>query len=173
MLEIRAAISPVQLGPSTPTVSLLWAQLAGVSPALSWHLAAAAPSLGGVEGLGDRALAVVKASEAEALARICSRMGKCTGHCRHPAWSCSPPHHDELHSPKHRRPLSDSTKPGGQTHWKLPGVLVHVPKRQMLGSSSHSLISGSTRDILLTEQPKVPAFLTALTPAEAVISGEL
>lgn len=79
----------------------------------------------------------------------------------------------ELHSPKHRRPLSDSTKPGGQTHWKLPGVLVHVPKRQMLGSSSHSLISGSIADVLLTEQPKVTPFFVALKPGEVVISGEL
>lgn len=79
----------------------------------------------------------------------------------------------ELHSPKHRRPLSDSTKPGGQTHWKLPGVLVHVPKRQMLGSSSHSLISGSIADVLFTEQPKVTPFFMALKPGEVVISGEL
>lgn len=173
MLETHTAISPVEVSPSTPTVSLLWAQLTGISPAFSWHLAAATPSLGCVEGLGDRALSVVKASEAETLASVCRRMGKCTGHCRHPGWLCSPPQRDELHSPKHRRPLSDSTKPGGQTHWKLPGVLVHVPKRQMLGSSSHSLISGSTRDVLLTEQPKVTPFLIALKPPEAVMSGEL
>lgn len=51
-------------------ISFLWAQLTWVSPAFSWHLAAAAPSLGGVEGLGDRALPIVKASEAEALASI-------------------------------------------------------------------------------------------------------
>lgn len=75
---------PSLLGPSPPTISFLWAQLTWVSPAFSWHLAAAAPSLGGVEGLGDRALPVVKASEAEALASICRRTGKCTEHCSHP-----------------------------------------------------------------------------------------
>lgn len=48
--------------------------------------------------------------------------------------------------PKHLRPLSDSTKPGGQMHWKPPGVLVQDPKRQMLGSSSHSLISAEQQE---------------------------
>lgn len=74
---------PSLLGPSPPTISFLWAQLTWVSPAFSWHLAAAAPSLGGVEGLGDRALPIVKASEAEALPSICRRTGKCTEHCSH------------------------------------------------------------------------------------------
>lgn len=65
----------MELALSTPTIPFLWAQLTGVSPAFSWHLAAATASLGGVEGLGDGALPVVKASEAEALASICERMG--------------------------------------------------------------------------------------------------
>lgn len=38
-------------------LALVWAQLARVSPALAWHLAAAALGLGGVEGLGHRTLA--------------------------------------------------------------------------------------------------------------------
>lgn len=46
-----------------------------------------------------------------------------------------------MNLPKHLRPLSDSTKPVGQMHWKPPGVFVQDPKRQMLGSSLHSLIS--------------------------------
>lgn len=53
--------------------------------------------------------------------------------------------------PKHLRPLSDNTKPGGQMHWKPPGVLVQEPKRQMLGSSSHSFISAEEQDNLLIE----------------------
>lgn len=44
-------------------------------------------------------------------------------------------------SPKQRRPLSDRTKPGWQMHWKLPGVFLHVPNWQMLGSTLHSLMS--------------------------------
>lgn len=51
--------------------------------------------------------------------------------------------------PKHLRPLSDRTKPGGQMHWKPPGVLVQEPKRQMLGSSSHSFISAEQQSLLV------------------------
>lgn len=51
-------------------IPFLWAQLTRVSPAFSWHLAAATPSLGGVEGLRDRTLPIVKTSEAEALASV-------------------------------------------------------------------------------------------------------
>lgn len=53
------------------TLALAWAQLAGVSPALAWHLAAAALGLSGVEGFGHRTLARLKAGEAEALSSIC------------------------------------------------------------------------------------------------------
>lgn len=51
-------------------LALAWAQLAGVSPALAWHLAAAALGLSGVEGFGHRTLARLKAGEAEALSSI-------------------------------------------------------------------------------------------------------
>lgn len=90
MLEKHRHISH-ELGPSTPTISFLGAQLTWVSPAFSWHLAAATPSLGGVEGLRDRALPIVKTSEAEALASVCGRTGRCTGHCRHPVVMLSSP----------------------------------------------------------------------------------
>lgn len=45
-------------------------------------------------------------------------------------------------SPKQRCLLSERTKPGGHRHWKLPGLLVQVPKRQRLGPSKHSSMSG-------------------------------
>lgn len=34
-------------------------------------------------------------------------------------------------------------------HWKPPGVLVQEPKRQMLGSSSHSFISAGQKSLLI------------------------
>lgn len=57
------------------TLALAWAQLAGVSPALAWHLAAAALGLGGVEGLGHRTLAGLEAGETEALSGVCHTEG--------------------------------------------------------------------------------------------------
>lgn len=49
---------------------LSWAQLTGKSPALSRHLAAAALSLGGVEGFGDGAFSCVEFGETETLSGI-------------------------------------------------------------------------------------------------------
>lgn len=43
--------------------------------------------------------------------------------------------------PWHRLPVEDNTKPSGHRHLKLPGVLLHVPRAQISGCSTHSSMS--------------------------------
>ena len=58
------------------TLILSWAQLTGKPPALSRHFAAAALSLGGVEGFGDGTFSCIKLGETEALSGICHKKKK-------------------------------------------------------------------------------------------------
>lgn len=46
-----------------------------------------------------------------------------------------------MNLPWHRLPVEDNTKPSGHRHLKLPGVLLHVPRAQISGCSTHSSMS--------------------------------
>lgn len=47
----------------------------------------------------------------------------------------------QRHLPWHLLPLEDKENPSGHRHLKLPSVLLHVPRAQISGSSTHSSIS--------------------------------
>lgn len=58
------------------TLALSRAELAGKSPALARHLAAATLGLGGVESFGNGAFSCLEFGEAETLSGICRERGK-------------------------------------------------------------------------------------------------